>query len=334
MKSDTSHPSTIAVCTTENAKSAALMFDRIYVVGDASSNPLSKDISLALGLQTGRISLPKFPNDSPIYALPPSLQGAIMKEVVSTSVSDTDKLPDSVCFFDLEVDKQAASELADIVRSFSLAAQYQKDSFDPTFLYNLIIRSISRVYRTNGYHSIPLYSKYTSFETEFPSEGNDFVYEAALDQIKTLDESKTSWEQILEIRSDQAATTKLHALRGWLEHGIQASCKQEAEKIIAETVSGYQWALDKHGCETKWAGFTYLLKTGLVGVADYLDAPDLAVTIAAAGLAVDVVAWVGKRHITYIDNVERSDGSTVAFIQDVNRRLRQGMPDASDSRSS
>lgn len=152
-------------------------------------------------------------------------------------------------------------------------------------------------------------------------------YEGALREISIVDDTKLSWEQIIEFRRDKESVRKYRELRLWLQSGLKANSVTEAADIIGTKLAAYDWAMRKHGLITLQGALTFVLDYRQAGVAALAVAGGNAAAgpifgALAGGLVItgQITAWALGRYIDRED-VKRGANCEVAFIHDINKRF-------------
>jgi len=187
-------------------------------------------------------------------------------------------------------------------------------------------RALARAYARGGCTVVSSYPSYLSFEAAF-SGGSVVAYEGALREISIVDDTKLSWEQIIEFRRDKESVRKYRELRLWLQSGLKANSVTEAADIIGTKLAAYDWAMRKHGLITLQGALTFVLDYRQAGVAALAVAGGNAAAgpifgALAGGLVItgQITAWALGRYIDRED-VKRGANCEVAFIHDINKRF-------------
>lgn len=164
------------------------------------------------------------------------------------------------------------------------------------------------------------------------SEGERTAYEAALNHIPLIDASETSWDQVLQFRSDDESVRKYRDLRLWLRSSLQAQSVAHATDIIGQRLDDYRWAIRKHGFQTSIGALKTLLdwhRAGLTvaasGVAAVVGGPLWSAIAGGLGTAIQIGTWIAERKLNQLD-VARGANREVAILYDIQERF--GLPNS------
>ncbi|WP_319550012.1 hypothetical protein [Desulfogranum marinum] len=277
------------VCETEFYKKASLLYDRIYVSPGIHEN-LNIPASVTFGFKSAERHFQKI------------LEEGAVRLAAKQFPPGTRKTSDMLYWL----------------------ARKQGDR--PAPISYIFKRAVSKSYRIEGVGVTPSFALYSSFVKEF-NNGTELGVEAALNNIKIINDSKASWTQILDFRKDEESIRKYRDLRLWLKESLSASSIQEASDIIGQKLEDYEWALTKHGFSTVQNAITYVLNYKQAGVAtmagvagSYFAGPLGSMFASGVVIVGQVTAWTMNRYIEKED-VKRGPGREVAYIQDINERF-------------
>lgn len=142
---------------------------------------------------------------------------------------------------------------------------------------------------------------------------------AAVENLPVVDESGTSWEQVLEFRKDQKALGHHRDLRVWLYHVPDAESEGHVQDVIGQKIDDYTSAIRKQGLRTVLGGIASLTAVAAGSTLASLLGKDLGELLQAGLLAASgVSAGVAKRLVD-LSEIERGDNREVAVIYDAKR---------------
>jgi len=177
---------------------------------------------------------------------------------------------------------------------------------------NRVIRDVAATYCKMGQPMTAIYLSPVEYDKGLKI-GDEGV-EVCLDFVPVVVDSKLSWAQVLELRHDKDAQTKLRRLRRWFDLDLRKKEPEVVRSQIAKRLDDYEWALRKHGIETTIGGMTSVISfaAGPVAAQLAIDSPLAAV---AGGLVVGsaALAWVGRKRIERLE-IERDE---VAYLYEV-----------------
>src|SRR5262249_27532785 len=251
---------------------------------------------------------------------------------------DPEIIPDNIDFGSVDTDREVAERKGKTRYFFTMgfANGWTPESFEdetePVLTEEGRI-AVLEYYGRMGTIVIPAYRQHSTFVRDFPN-GKRIAYEAVLLNLPLVDPSSTTWEQVLDFRNDARARGTYRDLRLWLESGLQASSVQSAGDVINQKVSDYEWALKKHGFQTKLGAFTSVLdlKTSLAtstaaAVGFSIGGPIWAAIASGTLFAGQVLANVLEKRIE-VGDIYRSSHREIAMIYDANKKfsnfLREG----------
>jgi hypothetical protein len=180
-------------------------------------------------------------------------------------------------------------------------------------------------YASRNIKVIPTYESDESFRKDF-SNGINIAYQAALNNIPVASPERLSWDQIRDFRNDKDAASKYRDLRLWFKDLFITDSIVEATDRIAQRIERYQWAIDKHGIETK---------TGIIS--EVLSWENLAVFGATAALLREPIAGLlagtclsiakysikmAKRQLD-LETIKREQFPEIAVLLEVQKLLKK-----------
>lgn len=236
----------------------------------------------------------------------------------------TKKIPDELTFGIHKFDEKAYIEaheqglldkklIHDAIREFGM-----------TSIRNYRSGFTSNVYNKLGISVIPTYADDDSFAIDF-LDGNDVAYQAVINNVPVISEVKTTWEQIIEFRSDKETLRKYRDLRIWLKDGLNTDDVQQATDIIGQKLDNYEWALKKHGMETVSGTIAQVFDlkstvfTGLISATGtVLGGPVWGAIAAGLSYTSRTCLYFIERMISLKD-LKRDQNSEVAILHDIKK---------------
>ena len=134
-------------------------------------------------------------------------------------------------------------EIASVFADFETAIRIEAN-FSPQIEQMLC----SPIHRRTG---LPVCA-FTASKTAHDGHLGNSVHQAlalAFDSIPIIDESKLQWNQILEVRSDAEARTKIRRLVHWMEGELKGNSLEYLRDEIHLRMEDYMSASRKHGME-------------------------------------------------------------------------------------
>lgn len=223
-------------------KTAALCFDRVWTFDDTAPKDIAFHGSTAL-----------------------EVEAMVLLVLIHTFSSIA---ADNLTFADRE-DRANSSLGAHLVNLLYGTApnELTEDIFEADFS-NRICEMFHARY---GVAVTPLYASEATYQQAFPS-GSTAAVVASLNDMKIVDESKLSWEQVAEFRRDAVSRRNFRRLVHWLDGAMASKSRTYIADEIAIRLERYDAALRKHGIQT-------ILGT----LAATLDAKYLAASAAVVG---------------------------------------------------
>ncbi len=187
-------------------------------------------------------------------------------------------------------------------------------------LFGIPHRHIASAYKRAGIKVTPVYGSLDDFEEEFPV-GPDAAVVAALHHLPVVTDEDLSWAQIRHFREDPQSLSMYRSLRTWLQSGLGASSIHEATDIIGKKIEDYQWALRKHGIQTKIGVIREVLEIDgklplavCLGVAaTAATGPIIGALTAGLVIASKLTVYLAERQIEYED-LRRGPNSEIAYL--------------------
>ena len=154
------------------------------------------------------------------------------------------------------------------------------------------------------------------------------VYQIAISDLLQIDASKTEWKQVQEFRKDEESLENYKRFARF-SRTLSANTHQEVVDILELRLEKYEWAIRKHGFETKIGGLSSVLgwdKLASIGVAGiggtFFNIPGLAEASAGLVLAGHVGLWVAERKLAS-EAIKQGDNSEVALIYEAKSMLNK-----------
>lgn len=292
-------------------KTAALCFDKIWTTGDAP------DEIRAFGGSPAEVAI----------LVIPSVAARILQSIESDST------------FDKKVWRKVVQNLqsqlvAEIVYSRSEATQLQLAAMTNFELaaeltVSMCSRTAVRCFSSKGIKALPLYDSVAARHKAY-EEGQTSVVVAVLDALDVVDEAQAEWSQILEFRRDDEAKRKYRRFIRWLDVQMVGKTERQIAETIEERLDDYRWALRKHGLKTV-SGLieSSISESSIVAAAAtavgaaYASGSLLAALLGLTIPGLKMTAECIKLRIAR-EEVQRGPGSEVAFVHEVDKRLRSG----------
>lgn len=173
-----------------------------------------------------------------------------------------------------------------------------------------------------------LYGSERSHRNDFP-KGKQRVLTTTIQNLGLVNESKLTWEQVLEFRQDSVARTKYRRLVRWIDAELATKSPVEIEDAIATNLDDYEWALKKHGVRTAIGALSCLVDPKFLGAT---SAVATAISLAGGGswgLLAAATLTLGKSVLSfgeaYIDGVDehRKTNCEVAYVYELGQRFRK-----------
>lgn len=214
-----------AVITTENVKSAALLFDRVWT-------PYMKDVPEEIGF---------FGNSN----LEVDLWSCIRISDIASGYIDDRDLRDKIVL-------NSRSMLGIILAGEVLKSKEKiiHKSYNSQYPFTTFIHQISILLNSKYNLNIKtLFPSRDDYELEY-SPGDHRVLFACLKDVALPDEKELAWEQILEIRKDKVSKERLRKLIHWLDKEMVGKSTSFVKDEINQKLEEYEGALRKHGIKT------------------------------------------------------------------------------------
>lgn len=142
-------------------------------------------------------------------------------------------------------------------------------------------------------------------------------YEALITCDQMIDESKLSWEQVLEIRKDKIEQAKLKRFRLWANSDFDNCSKEQIIDIIGSTYNDYVAALQKHGIKTLSGSFATVLTEAAIGMLSAWGGNTINYVGLGLQLAVGTVP-LGRAVKDYV----KLRKEPIAYYYDIKKRLK------------
>lgn len=199
-----------------NAKTAALMFDRVYM--DAYDY-----ISFRRAL------------------LAEMDDGTVLHSNINMDRVIKDLIPPEIVFLNNELTSRASLELYD-GRGRFVASKQEKDRF---YLETFIEAS-----KSIGLNLVPFFSA-TSDGPEADENSGVIATRVILENVPLANTEESEWEQVHDFRNDKDRIAKLRAVRRLYGKLSTASSEQDAQDILSGALEQYKLSLEYHGFSLK-----------------------------------------------------------------------------------
>ena len=180
-------------------------------------------------------------------------------------------------------------------------------------------------YASRNIQVIPTYESDESFRKDFLN-GSNIAYQAALNNIPVASADKLSWDQIRDFRNDKDATSKYRDLRLWFNDCFQTDSINEATDRIAQRIERYQWAINKHGIETKIGLISEVLSwenLAVVGATTAILSEPLVGLLAGACLSVAKYSITLAKRRLDLETIRQEQFSEIAVLLEVQELLKK-----------
>lgn len=177
--------------------------------------------------------------------------------------------------------------------------------------------------RERGIKAIPIYESMGDWGQDY-HPGTSEVIVAALHDLKVVDESNLTWDQVTDFRNDSAAKVKLRRLQHWVEWSVMDKSPAYVRDELAVRLDDYEWALKKHGIKTIIGTATELLDPrflGGVGAATVgltVAGADFWAVVGAAGALVGRIVLSVTTRLVELGDIRRGS-CEVAFIHEAKK---------------
>lgn len=182
--------------------------------------------------------------------------------------------------------------------------------------------------KREGSQLIPIFDN-DSFLVNYIPKGNEIGYSAALHNLPLVVEDIMPWDQIFEFRKDKETLQKYRRLRLWLSDSLNAESTSEAEDKIALMINDYQWAIKKHGLQTRIGLLKQLTTSSNLqkiivggGVSAILISPIFAALFSGVMIGAEITAYIAERKVESAD-IERGENSEIALLYDISKRVEK-----------
>ncbi len=255
---------------------------------------------------------------------------ALLFDKIFVSTIDTSgwakRVPEQLTFgvYDLDIrahDKAVTEGLIDE----SLIVDAMRE-FGVDYVRNYRTRFISDLYNNLGFPVIPSYASDDLFTAEFP-EGTETAYQAIINNIPIVLDKYTTWEQVLEFRSDRDATRKYRDLRLWLRDGLNSESIGHATDIIGQKIDNYEWAIKRHGFQTITGTLSQLfdlkktmITTGAATASSALGGPVWGAITGGLFFTAQICVSLANRMIK-LEDIKREKESEVAILYDIRKKF-------------
>ena len=209
--------------------------------------------------------------------------------------------------------------LSESIEEFDIWAYEHPSFFSPNQTSsvknrNQAIYSISSFYRKRGINLAPIY--FSSQDFDQVNKKERVGLQLCLELFPMIDETKLSWQQVLELRKDKLAQRKLIRLKQWFSTDLVKMEPDKVQATIEKKLDEYEWALKKHGVQTIVGGLTTVIPI-LVGPSfiQILKSNQLEIALGGIAFASGALAWITTKMI----EKQEIKQSEVAYIYDVQK---------------
>lgn len=170
-----------------------------------------------------------------------------------------------------------------------------------------------------------IYDDQRAFTNDF-SYGPELAAVIAISTVGLVDEKSLSWNQVREFRNDEETRNKYRRFVRWTSNELKNKTPAEVTDSIAAKLDDYEFALRKHGIETRLGTLSSLLDPKFLGIS----------TAAALAAGSASVAWgalagaglvIGKTLVSFAtakiaaDTELRKIGGEIAYVHEVKKQL-------------
>jgi hypothetical protein len=174
-------------------------------------------------------------------------------------------------------------------------------------------------------HTLPAFLGTRAAFGKVYEPGDCEVLSAAIVSIPIVDESKLEWEQIQEIRADEASMIKLRRFFGWVDDDMAGKTAVGIKDAISTRLEDYDRAVKKHGVQTLTGSVIttikdprlFLTATG-VGAASSGGSLEMGTTVALGILGANVVIEAIKIGHRYLEDRTTND---IAYVHEIHERF-------------
>jgi hypothetical protein len=192
--------------------------------------------------------------------------------------------------------------------------------------YDLYVNKLDAFFRKYGLFEAPiLMPEAEDVERE---SGYDNV-NLTLSELRLVDASKASWDQILSFRKDRTSTQKLRKLKTFFHKNYTGKPKAFIEDDINARIEDYECVIKDWGFETKISAFSLLLSSKTLAAtacgtlaSTVFQAPTIAAITAISGACVElgkVSLYIARRRYG-LQKILRDN--PFGYIIEARRRLR------------
>lgn len=271
----------------ENPKTAALFFDRIWIIGrpDGRTRDLTFSGGTSLEIWIGALQ---------------AAHGA--------DEEFPDRLPFDfpTIFLDSPI-HDAMSRVQGV--------------FDTPAIARMIAQNL---FEERGIHSIPMFSSSASQQQAY-SVGDRCALVSSVTNLGIIDEEALTWDQVADLREDSEALEQLRALRHWVDSTMEGESIDFVTDAIGVRLQGYERTLRKHGIKTLIGSMQSVLDPRFLTATAGLGA-SLGITAGAhAGIGAVGVAVVGKTALSIgeaflnLADARHGEGAEVAFLHEIKK---------------
>ena len=192
------------------------------------------------------------------------------------------------------------------------------------YISDLAMRFTSELYSKKGIEVVPFYHSETKFKEEY-EPGSKNAYQAVLENLQVVNEFELSWDQVLEFRKDKQALNHYRNLRTWISDTLKGTSLEEAKNIISQRLEDYEWAIKKHGLETKIGTFKCVIDSKFItalatggGIAGLLGGPVWAALTGSLITLSKISLYIAERKLDFEDIKRKNE---IALIYEIRKEF-------------
>lgn len=192
--------------------------------------------------------------------------------------------------------------------------------------FGRLLWAVDKAWGEKGIVCVPVCGTTVPLERHLGS-GEQYVYQASIENIPVVAEHRLTWDQVRELREDEEARWKYAAFRQWARSGVAAKSVSEAVDSVGTLLTDYEWAIRKHGLETVVGSVKLLLHpkslarlASAAGAGVLVGGPVWASLAAGLMVAGQVSVHVAERLID-LESVKRTRSPEVALLYDIVHKL-------------
>ena len=175
-----------------------------------------------------------------------------------------------------------------------------------------------------GISAVPLFHESSHFYNFLP-EGESSALEIVISKIPVIDESKLSWEQVMEVREDSKSQNSLRRFRVFLANNYSDKTPEYVKDSILKLLDDYEAACQKHGLELASSTLKNvlnsksLLSTLSIGAAALLlGQPGVAAASLLAGSAIEIGKAsidIAEKNVNFLSSQSANEVAYLATLK-------------------